>query len=66
MLNFIETTFEIILTLIVGYVLWYAFVRITLLAYFNTVNQIKRSKLRRAALAAIDAAQKQHSVHKIN
>jgi hypothetical protein len=60
MLNFIETILEILVGSIVVYILWYAFVRITLLAYFNTLNQIKRSKLRRAALAAIEAAQKQH------
>jgi hypothetical protein len=63
MLNFIETILEILAGSIVVFVLWYTFVRVTLLAYFNTINQIKRSKLRRAALAAIEAAQKQHSVH---
>jgi len=66
MLDYILYTLKILLVGITGFVLWYAFVRVTLLAYFNTLYQIKRSKLRRSAIADIDAAEKQHSVHQKN
>lgn len=40
---------------------WYAFVRVTLIAYIHSLQYFKRLKQKKVAHDAIDAAMRQHS-----